>query len=126
MNAKANLSDDGLTMYVDVSWSVNEIQLTHEQAVVLIAAIQAELPNMAQKPLTMNANQQPDSSSNVRKLRAALESQIAWWEQIPAGPDYDADPDNCSPDDASSHLAGLAIREARLVLEKTNPKNKSL
>lgn len=63
----------------------------------------------------------PDAIDALRAenaaLREALLSQIAWWEQVPSGVDYDADPANESPHDAVAHIAGLAIREAREVLQ---------
>lgn len=54
------------------------------------------------------------------RLRAALEEQIWYWYQTPGGVDEEADPLNLSPQDATAHLAGLAIRAARAALETKN------
>ena len=56
------------------------------------------------------------ASMEARRLRAALQEQIDLWEQVPMGPDYQADIDDASPDDAVAHLAGLAIKAARAAL----------
>jgi hypothetical protein len=50
--------------------------------------------------------------NNHDKLIAALQAQIKYWEQVPSGVDYDADPNNSSPEDMTAHLAGLAIKDA--------------
>lgn len=55
-------------------------------------------------------------------LRAALESQIKWWESVPSGVDYDADPNNECPLDSTAHIAGLAIREIQAALAKEGGK----
>jgi hypothetical protein len=49
-------------------------------------------------------------------LRAALQRQIEYWEQLPCGADHDADTDELSPSDAAAHVAGLAVRDAKEAL----------
>ncbi len=44
------------------------------------------------------------------RARAELAAQRELWQQIPGGPDYEADENDTSPSDAGSHLAGIAIR----------------
>lgn len=60
-------------------------------------------------------------AAEAAKLRAALESQITWWENVPSGVDYEADLENESPVDTTAHMAGLAIREARAALAWPKP-----
>jgi hypothetical protein len=50
------------------------------------------------------------------RLRAALQSQITWWNGVPSGVEDDAAPNDTSPVDAVAHMAGLAIREAQQAL----------
>ena len=45
------------------------------------------------------------------RLVEALKSQRSWWESNPAGVDYEADTEETSPEDATAHIAGLAIQE---------------
>jgi hypothetical protein len=46
----------------------------------------------------------------------ALKSQIRYWENLPCGVDYDADPNDRSPEDHIAHIGGLAIQEARRII----------
>jgi len=51
-------------------------------------------------------------------LRDALEYQIEMWMNVPMGIDEDADEMNRSPSDAVAHMGGLAVKNARKVLEQ--------
>lgn len=54
--------------------------------------------------------------ADLAAAREALKTQRQWWEQLPCGVDYDADPANTSPEDAVAHIAGLAVQEIDAVL----------
>ena len=50
------------------------------------------------------------------RLIESLETQIMYWYSLPGGVDEDADPEDPSPVDAAAHIAGLAVREAKLAI----------
>jgi hypothetical protein len=61
----------------------------------------------------------------ISKLRSALEDAeeaLTWqgkrWQMIAGGIDYEADPDNGSPENADAHLGGLAHQEIQIAIAK--------
>ena len=56
-------------------------------------------------------------------LIEALRTQIEYWYSLPGGVDEDADPDNPSPEDATAHIGGLAIRAARRAISEAKETN---
>ncbi len=57
-----------------------------------------------------------DARRRIADLERELYAQIEAWESVPSGVDYDANPEDPSPEDAVAHLAGLMIRSARQAL----------
>jgi hypothetical protein len=55
----------------------------------------------------------------AHELLACLKAQLDFWESLPSGVDYEADPLDRSPRDANAHIAGLAVQEIRKVLEES-------
>lgn len=49
----------------------------------------------------------------LEEVKESLGTQIHMWEGVSSGVDYDADESDESPQDATAHLAGLAIKQAR-------------
>ena len=51
------------------------------------------------------------------RLRAALEIEAAWWEDVPCGVEQDPDPGGNVESDDVAWMAGVAIRRIRAVLD---------
>jgi hypothetical protein len=51
------------------------------------------------------------------RLRAALEIEAAWWEDVPCGVEQDPDPGGNVEADDVAWMAGVAIRRIREVLD---------
>jgi len=80
----------------------------------------AEMERASRVPRTAEA-ELGELRAEIVALRAALLVQIEHWESLPSGADHDADPDDPSPQDATAHTAGLAIRAAREALGEAAP-----
>lgn len=52
----------------------------------------------------------------VQLCKKEIQSQMDWWELIPMGVDYECDPWDTSPRDATAHLGGIAWQSAKKTL----------
>ena len=52
----------------------------------------------------------------MRRALEALEGQQDFWYSLPSGVDEEAQIDNGSPEDATAHVAGLAVKAAQPII----------
>jgi hypothetical protein len=57
-------------------------------------------------------------AERIAALVGGLESVRSRLLDLPSGIDFNADPDNASPDDMSAHIGGLCIQEIDVALDK--------
>lgn len=95
-----------------------------EEATRIVKAILAQRDNawaedkMIREAIKANPEESTfDEVANLKRrfdlLATAILTQIEFWQRLPCGIDEDAREENTSPEDISSHIAGIAVRNAR-------------